>query len=226
MKKLLIAGNLFLLGIIIFQACKSKSKPKSKFITPVMITKIDTCDILPCKNYEGIPLEGEIDGSLLTTLSVDYSADLGKAFIDGCSATKGISAPDALSVCFKLEQLKNLIWKIEHAACLSNCDSVFAIRFYYIKYPPGVGTSKAPAGLEAISLLGCEGKHSLAMVPAVRISGEYYDLDLADSLSFCPLKKGKQPGAGSKGYLTGTGDGDNHGDVGPPPPLGTFPTYY
>ncbi|HRI25978.1 MAG TPA: hypothetical protein PLZ45_14970, partial [Ferruginibacter sp.] len=135
---------------------------------------------------------------------------------------------DALSVYFTLEQLKNLIWRMEKTACISGCDSAteLAIRLYFIKYPKNMGTAEVPECLRGLSP-DCSNKHSLAMVPAYRRGSEFYDFTINALNPYCfktPVIYDNPTMAATAALISTPGTGDNHGGIGPPPGVGTYPT--
>lgn len=230
MKKLLIAGNILLLGIIFFQACNptvEKDKPGVKTVSKDCGD--DSCNREICKDYSGIPLDGVIDGPTLRKLSIDYAADPGKANITGEFMADGRTPEkDALSVYFRLEQLKNFIWRMEQAACRSGCDTStdLAIRFYLIRYPGDLGTAAAAECLSTLSK-DCANKHSLALVPAFKKGEYYYDYSLTNFSFDCfslPITNNNLATLKSAAMVSSPGFGDNHGGLGPPPAPGTYPT--
>ena len=238
MKKILIATNIVLLGIVIFQYVNSNNQLVAT-VPPPLCT--DTCFKKMYKPYEAIELPGRVRGYLIKQMSDSYKADLGKSLINtvclsvppnpNITAKSGL-LPDALSVTFNIEQLKNLIYRMEIAACRFDCDSVqLGIRYYFIKYPCEVGPNRRERdGLEALPA-SVAGKHSLVMVPAVKVrqpNGTWEWIDYA-------LWSSKKGDCFPKIYISGEDEiftldgsfpdpGDNHGGVGPPPNPGTFPT--
>jgi hypothetical protein len=225
MKKLLLAVNIMLLAAILFQACNKKPKAN-----PDVPLTNETCTGV-CKDYSGMPLPGIVtDNTLITKLSTDYANDMGKGNLTGLLDPAGLPQKDALSVCFSLEQLKNLIFKLEVAACKAKCTDPLGIRFYYIKYPSTVGTADAPADLNGLNV-DCANKHSLIMVPAHYNNGYYHDFNISGSGSGCNFilyaskstSDSLHPVAGIMAPTSGS-TGSNHGDLGPPPAPGTYPT--
>ncbi len=221
MRKLLITANV-ILAVFYFSACKQKLdlKPGST----------NKCGLVVCKDYSGIPLDGVVDGNTLRSMSQAYADDRGKGFVSLAPDISGPPERDALSVVFRLEQLKNLISQIEQAACNAGCDSTteLAIRFYMIKYPANMGSTDVASCLKSLPAF-CSNKHSLAMVPAFKKDKEYYDFSLNNLVKDCFQHPLSITDSGSKRRaaiiaIPMPGSGDNHGDLGPPPGLGVYPT--
>jgi hypothetical protein len=239
MKKLLIATNIMLLVIISFMACNSNQQDSSKTAT---LTVANSCMQRFCKTYSSSDLtNSRIRGDLIRSMSDSYANDLGKGYISGSGITfdTGVfntarttpngKSRDALSVVFDIEKLKTLIWLMDSTFCARNCDATkeMGIRFYYIKYPPNLGTPNGPedlAGLKAEN----RNKHSLVMVPVYRTknmpTAEWYDYDLWTSKEGCFNKIFLLGGGESQAWGIGPDPGNNHGGIGPPPEPGTFPT--
>jgi hypothetical protein len=217
MKKILIATNVLLFGIILFMACNNK-KYEKKYDQP-------NCSKF-CIDPPTVPLTGIINGDLLQTLSEDYESDKGKSMINYNSATGDNSGKDALSLTFDLDKIKNFIWQMEHSICVAGCNPKpeLGIRFYYIKYPKGLDTTNVPKDLAGIFASNAN-KHALAMVPVYKAADkEWYDFDFRGNENGCPVdKKNSSNGKYTTGMIS-LGEGDNHGGIGPPPGRGTFPT--
>lgn len=233
MKKLLIASNILLLGIIGFQACNSNSGPGIIGPTP------DSCLTKFCKPYFDRDLGGKIDNKMIEQMSKDYHNDGGKNFInntcdvihDPHNTARTGARPDALSVVFDIEKLKNLIYQMEEKACHYKCDTStkLGIRYYFIKYPCDLGPSRNKGdGLDGLQA-DLSNKHSLVMVPVyknkIKTKNEWYDYDLWSSKKgncFPPIFIPGDDVVFKDGILPDAGD--NHGGIGPPPDPGTFPT--
>ena len=218
-----------MLAVFYFAGCSSKD--------PCAGTKPcegDSCGRQVCKNYDSIPLEGVIDGATLHDMSVAYAADPRKGYVSkpGQESIWDTTQRDALSVVFTLEQLKNFISKMEQASCRAGCDSSteLAIRFYMIKYPSNLGspTASVPECLKDLSAT-CASKHSLALVPAFKKAGVFYDFSLTNFSKDCfsiPMPTGNLSSI-KMAAMTSTpepGSAENHGGLGPPPAPGTYPT--
>ena len=227
MKKLLIASNVILLGIILFQVHSQINKPAAKRGQAAFYHPYDSCTGKFCKDYSNIPLQGVISGDLIQKMSIAYSRDPAKSKINYNNQHVPVLPnkrlqQDALSVCFDLEKIKNFIWHMEHAICIAGCDSSqqIGIRIYYIKYD----TAGMPADLK--HAIGSNlNKHSLVMVPAYKTGNEWHDFDYSKVEPGCAFTKidislSKFFSAG----LISLGSGDNHGGIGPPPAPGTYPT--
>jgi len=136
MKKLLIASNLLLLGIILFLSCNNnQGNTEPSFVA----TGMDSCSLNLCKSFENLnidDLRGQINSELATSMSVAYNADAGKNYVcqgDGVTRTE-----DASSIVFDLVTLKKYIKYIESTICDKGCNDgklQLGIRFYYAKYP-------------------------------------------------------------------------------------------
>jgi hypothetical protein len=243
MKKILIATNIVLVGIILFQSCNNGSSGRAS------ATSIpDTCLSRLCKNYDTVRLKGTINGEVLDSLSNLYYKDVFKSFIsdlenevvdENNTARTCITKPnwpngrrrDAMSMFFDLEKIKNFIWQVERSVCKSGCDTSIklGVRFYYIKYPNNIAGID---GLEGVPP-DYKDKHALAMVPIYqnKTDSKWYDFYFKPNESiigpcvfYRPLR---DPGDGNfvtYALLGGDGDGTNHGGVGPPPEPGTYPS--
>jgi len=243
MKKILIATNVLLLGIILFQACNSKKENSAS----ARVATIDTCNRMLCKPYDGVGLNGIVSGDVLHELSVRYCQDANKSLVyevsgnhpdnDHNTAKLGphdcvpalVRRRDALSMVFDLEKLKNFIWKVQKSVCKSGCDTSIkiGIRFYYIKYPDSMSKYEALIGLPRDS----RNKHALAMVPVFqKPDGNWYDFyfnpdrPLPTRCVFEELLSDPDNHIITIGVLDDGSDGTNHGGVGPPPLPGTYPS--
>jgi len=243
MKKLLVASNALLLGIILFQACQTKNQDASR----VAIPTFDSCSRILCKSYDGKDLHGIVTGDDLRKLSILYCQDANKSLVyergdhpfdphnlvklgpNDCAPLLG-RRRDALSMVFDLEKLKNFIWKVQKSVCTSGCDTSIKIgvRFYYIKYPDNMNDMTSLNGLPRDS----RNKHALAMVPVYqnKANGNWYDFYFNPNLptpTTCVFNQLLLDPDGSfkiVGVLDDGSDGTNHGGVGPPPEPGTFPS--
>jgi hypothetical protein len=230
MKKISLAINILLLGIIAFQACNSNTvaKPSPGNITDKPSANKfdcnDSCNRRFCKKYSISDLGGKLDVGVIAALSNAYKDDIGKAYINGIKKDS-----DALSVVFDVEKIKTLIYEMETKACLRGCDpsTELGIRYYYIKYPK-LGSGFAPRGLTDFPEENSF-KHSLVMVPVYKIAGgkDWYDYDLfgmsATTTCFPKMPK-NSAGLPYMPFGLLPDAGDNHGGIGPPPEPGTFPT--
>lgn len=234
MKKILIATNILLLGIIFFQGCNPKKDDK----LAASSSTADPCLMRFCKAYDGRDLQGKIDVKSIMEMSQAYKGDEGKSFIkntcvvvnDTHNIAKIGMGQDALSVVFDIEKLKNLIYQMECKAYTQHCDTSLklGIRFYYIKYPCDLGPLRHKGdGLDGLTT-GESSKHSLVMVPAYKnkVSKEWYDYNLWDIRTCFPWIGIKNSTDDAVGRFTGIlpDAGDNHGGIGPPPEPGTFPS--
>ncbi len=220
MKKMLIAIIILLLVIIfllIYCNCRKKCTTGKGSDKPA-----DSCNVICLTAPEG-DLEGMIDYTSLVNMSRAYASDPGKNTITGTENT------DALSMVFDLNKIKTIIWEMEHRQCSLKCKKLkLGIRYYYIKYPPNVGTPGAPDCLDGIVATE-KNKHALAMVPVWWDEQDrvWRDYNVWERSKDCYPKFPPKTSADSLHIgLTGTNGngGDNHGGIGPPPAPGTFPT--
>ncbi|HEV7779937.1 MAG TPA: hypothetical protein VGO58_01660 [Chitinophagaceae bacterium] len=234
MKKILLATNILLLGIIVFQACSTSSTSNPG----------RSCSSCGDPNAR---LEGVISGDLLDTLSGAYLADVYKSFVSDVEnvhidpnhdhSTERVIPDyrtgrdsDALSMFFDLGKIKTFISKVENSVCTSGCDTSIklGIRFYYIKYRFDLDKDNELAGLPR----NYNNKHALAMVPVYKSKrdGKWYDFFFNPnpvSGAGCVFDRtiiDIDGGYNTFALVGGDGDGTNHGGVGPPPAPGTFPT--
>jgi hypothetical protein len=227
MKKIAIALNAVLVGIIVMQACNPKNKSQISICPP------DSCRHY--KPYNNVELPGVVKADVVQMLSQAYYHDAGKAFITGSefhpldphNTARAASSRDALSMIFDLEKVKNLIWKMEQAVCTSGCDTSLklGIRFYYIKYAMD-SLAKLPYEMQQI-VRANPNKHALVMVPVFKRTQdtEWYDFDYTAVINGCKFLPVGRLGTDDVFFGIGiTGSGDNHGGVGPPPEPGTYPT--
>lgn len=131
MKTLLITTNILFLSIIIYQSCA----PTRAVLTAA------TCP--PCKSYAGVTFPG-----LTTSTALRISSNY-KTMNQPLLALQHGSVPDANSIWFSLETLKNFIWNIENAACQKGCynntnNLNLGVRIYYARYPDDNGMAGNP----------------------------------------------------------------------------------
>jgi hypothetical protein len=224
MKKILIATNVLFFGIIAFQACNSKQSNKA---TNLKVDSTISCSNQFCNTNIGpFELQGLLDVKIIRQLSLSYAGDAGKQLINGIE-----NSPDALSVVFDIEKLKNLICVMQNEACENSCDTSIelGIRFYFIKYPPDLDpNSPRTDGLGGLPSDNSN-KHSLVMVPVYKYKNkkgaDWYDYDLWVSKMgdcFPAIDTNVMHVAAGGGIIPNAGD--NHGGIGPPPGTGIFPT--
>lgn len=207
MKKILIATNIVFLAIIVFQACNRPSRLDRD------------CSNAFCKDYSSAPWVGVIDYNTAVTLAERYRADDGKNFIgDGHTIT---TVHDARRVWYNLDSLKKFLWEIDSNACHYNCHDTLGVHIYFAKYPDAdqcVTLHLNPAYAN---------HHTMFMIPT------YWDSESGRNIDFDPSK-------GCRGRLTPKGrlflfgggttdniDGQNHGNLAPPPDAddaGVFPS--
>lgn len=195
---------------------------KSKVVDPP-INKSGGCpDTLCMTSHIDGDIPGTLSGSTLRALSQLYLRDLAKSKVNYASDPE-TTINDAMSICFDLKKMKELIYRIERTACKSGCDDgkQLGIRFYYIKYPETVGPDGTYSDLRLVPE-ECANKHSIAMVPAYKDGDFWYDFEFEIPGKECKLSKASD---NSKHIgLIVLGDGTNHGGIAPPPDPGTFPT--
>lgn len=124
-----------------------------------------------CKDYSTIPLEGML-ASTAKELSHNY-----QTYSQPLLAING-TTPDASSIWFSLETLKNFIFKIESAVCEKDCSDKLnlGIRIYYAKYPQSMSGFPDLAGVDP----AFNQHHTLFMVPTFQAdpnSQEHWDFD-------------------------------------------------
>jgi hypothetical protein len=161
MKNVLFITNAVFLGIILFMSC-NKADLAAAAVTP------EPCN--PCTDHTSTPFTG-IKPSLAKKLFTDYKIlNQPKLLIDK-------KIPDANSIWFSLESLKNFIWKIEQETCKHPCANPLqlGIRIYYGRYPSEM-TEPGLAGLPT----SYAQHHTLFMVPTYQDfvnSAVHWDFD-------------------------------------------------
>ncbi len=136
MRKISFVANVFFVAIIVFMSCnKTDIVPatESKNLNlektgSSMQTKREPCP--GCYDYTATGFQG-IRAETAKMMSTNY-----KLINQPLLAIDG-NIPDATSIWFSLESLKNYIWKIEQAACKAGCDNALRLgmRVYYGRYP-------------------------------------------------------------------------------------------
>lgn len=125
MKTLFFTMNLLLAGIIIFVSCQ-KNDSLNKIAKP--------CP--ECTDHTQTPFNG-ISTSTAAMMSASYKIlNQPKLIIDEV-------IPDANSIWFSAESLKNFIWKVEQEVCRKGCAEKLKLgmRIYYARYPNPAGMS-------------------------------------------------------------------------------------
>lgn len=131
-----------------------------------------------CKDYSGDEFEG-VPAGLVYTMIKQYKLNHWNN-----QRVLGNNQPtDARSVWFNLDTLKKFIYKIEQAACSSNCinRADLGIRFYYAEYPDIVTWNQYdndPATLA--HRMEYQGLHTLVMTPT------YYNTNSQMNVDFDP----------------------------------------
>ncbi|MEO6456246.1 MAG: hypothetical protein ABIN97_19370, partial [Ginsengibacter sp.] len=100
MKKLLIASNMLLLGIIVFLGCNSNGQNRPSAINRQQ--QVDTCMRRFCKPYKPEDLTGVLRANIIQQLSLAYANDRGKAYINEPITQKATKNKDALSIVFDI----------------------------------------------------------------------------------------------------------------------------
>ncbi|MEZ2445940.1 hypothetical protein AB6805_29700 [Chitinophaga sp. RCC_12] len=219
MKTILVFTNIALLGAVIYLVATRPEVPTER------------CN--HCKDYSNIPLTGLIDANLAKVMSEDYNGDKTKSRVAARSgvATALMNREDTHSIWFDLETIKNFIWKIEAAACRSNCDMKLGIRIYYGKYPDS-STMKTKNDFKELPADYGE-KHTLFMVPTFAEGDSQVDFDPVNTYSCTSPKRfseyftqqGQEELARLSAEkkemfilsLTSSAYTKNHGDMAPPP---------
>jgi hypothetical protein len=168
MKKILIATNVLLLGIILVQACSQKNDRNKKAETDARLAiPLDSCLARVCSGFGSTDFKGQISFELATQMSRDYNAGTGKNLIwKGSQMTR---TEDASSVVFDLATLKKYIWYIESNVCRRGCTNKglqLGIRFYYAQYPDA-NIMRKNDDLNTLDLNYAD-RHTLFMVPVYR----------------------------------------------------------
>lgn len=218
MKKILIASNIVLLGIILILLFYRKSS----FIKGSYSSS--ACASSKCMTPAG-PAKGRISSGTARMISQQYKSDQGKSFI--WSPGGRTNQEDACSVWFGLETIKRFIWEIESASCGNNCTDTLGIRIYYARYPENLSSVTEFADLNP----AYANRHTLFMVPT------YWDEASRQYIDFNPASgcRGSFDGPSlikslpSMIYMPSSEEQttQNHGGLAPPPDgvnSGTFPT--
>lgn len=220
MKKMLIAIIILLL-IVIFLLLYCNCKKKCVLCDDKGKPGTDSCKVF-CNENPG-HLEGMISYNELVRITRLYAGD------DGKSTITGTGEDDALSMVFDLKKIKTLLWQIDNHLCRNHCDSNarIGIRYYYVKYPPEIGTLEAADCYDGIGV-GEKNKHALVMVPVHYVDGKgWVDFDIWRFPNECFHRFEPQDIHGvipAPSGVPGADGGDNHGGIGPPPGSGIFPT--
>ena len=161
MKNVLLALNLILFSVIIFQACDERKK---------IVLAPSACP--PCKSYSNFPFTG-IGADVAKSMSSNYQT------IDQPLLQIAPNTPDASSVWFSVETLKGFIWKMEEAMCKAGCsDKQLGIRIYYARYPDAA-TIASTTDLNVLPS-NYEYHHTVFMVPTfqdIKVPTIHWDFD-------------------------------------------------
>lgn len=223
--KFSIALNLVLATVLGILVIKQYWPPK----TP----KISCKD--PCTQYflSGVTQPSSstmISYQTAERMSAAYHQDKGKSYINGDT-----SRPDALSITFPMQQLKNFVWYAEQLICEHNCTRLqLGAKVYYGIYPKETGIPGTSWDLEGLRREDAD-RHSIFFVPVIRenASQDWRVVDLKIPGPNCEYPVVVSPTDSLKPYAyliaappSGPEDADNHGGLRPPPydvgPL-TFP---
>ncbi len=230
MKKILIASNLILLILLIFQTCRCWKKDPNGNGSATGNPPHTFCEDSTCFGYSGVEPHGMIDFNTAKKMADDYADDAGKKFIWNNDIKT--DSTDAVNIWFDLKKVKTFIGLIESALCKAGCvkkDS-FGIRIYYAKYPDAA-TMLASEYLHDVPKEYAN-HHTIFMVPT------YWSEERKEHIDFDPTSTGTNctfppfnPSSAKTQYIFapfigGTSDaqGQNHGSLKPPPAGGSFPT--
>jgi hypothetical protein len=161
-------------------------------------------------------------------MSTAYHQDKGKCYINGDP-----ERPDALSITFPMEQMKNFVWTVDRLVCEQECSNQqLGVKVYYGKYPKETGLESASADIRRMPTEYAD-RHSLFFVPVIR-ANDHQDWQVFDPTAQptnCVYPNIPPDSIKLVAYLldappAGPADANNHGGLRPPPydqsPL-TFP---
>ena len=180
MKKISFLNNAILAGIILFMSCNKTDLSDSNGNNSTGLNAAGAkggvaskTDCPACKDYSTVPLNGML-ASTAKTISEFYKAENQPEL----QISEGV--PDANSVWFSLETLKNFIYKVESSVCRKGCtDKMYlGLRLYYAKYPVSNAMSEYP-DLEGVDQSFGQ-HHTIFMVPTFQTdinSQEHIDFD-------------------------------------------------
>ena len=229
MKKFLIATNLILLVLLIFQTCRCWKKDPHQNGSNTGNPPHTFCEDSACFGYTGVEPHGMIDFNTAKKMADDYANDKGKKFVWD-NEIKSDSA-DAVNIWFDLKKVKTFIGLIESSLCKAGCNKSdsFGIRIYYAKYPDTT-TMKESEYLAGVPLEYAH-HHTIFMVPTYWDGIKNIDFDPTSTGSNCTFTPYSPSSAkpqlifapfiasGSSGV-----QGQNHGSIIPPPAGGgSFP---
>jgi hypothetical protein len=175
-------------------------------------------------DYSKDPFEGIINYETAIGISENYKNDLYKSTINTGGKTLQNQDPDARSVWFSLDRLKNFIWHVEKANCDSGCNEAsLGLRIYFAKYPDLNNTNYT--GLKDVPK-NYSNHHTLFMVPTYQnekgYNVDFYPARGCRALFYkVPLNGIGEPLPESDItpflFLMGTGEeAQNHGGLIPP----------
>jgi hypothetical protein len=239
MKNILTASTLVLLIVSGYLGYKLYTVTHPKETLVVRTSPTSSCPV--SYDYSNGNFEGIINYETAMALYNNYKNDRWKANIwkkDTNPVAEFVDNPDARSVWFSVERLKNFIWHVEKQNCDSlGCNETLGMRIYFAKYPDlnnrNVNT-EGWLGLDDVPN-SYANHHTLFMVPTYQNKKgdniDFYPVSCKGSFYLAP--KDLQVGTGEIFhlehpvtpyiFLMGTGpDSQNHGGLIPPgDPTGT-----
>jgi hypothetical protein len=229
MKKLLIATNVLMAGLLIFQACNTATD-KRTYPDRNPSTGSYCADTSCYSNAVGA-LRGMISYATAKKICDNYGNDINKKYI----YLNGVNTKmeDSRSVWLDLEKLKNFIAYIEKSACAAGCNkrnTQLGVRVYFAKYPSEATILSTPDLKNGV-------RPDFANHATLFLSPTYYDATRRRHIDFDPAAvkgnctfppidsiKGRVWSLVGDGTTNTTGDQQNHGDLKPPPDgTGAFP---
>ncbi len=161
MKNVLFVTNAIFLGVILFMSCN-----KADLATAPVAAQ--PCN--PCTDHTTTPFAG-ITPSFAKKIFTNYKT-LNQPLLQISEGN-----PDANSIWFSLESLKNFIWKIEKETCKHPCPNPLqlGIRIYYGRYPVNMNNPDVTGLPDTYAQ-----HHTLFMVPTYQDLGNsnvHWDFD-------------------------------------------------
>ncbi len=223
MKKVLIATNLVLLGIIYFQSCISSKQ--------VIVTPEGSRKNWVCLNYADSVFNGITYGTAYNMFET-----YGDNQFTRITNNPHPNTEDSRYVWFSLDVIKKFIYKIEDTLHAKGADpsTRLGIRFYFAAYPSRA-EMRAIKDLDQLPATYAK-RHTLFMVPTYDIASETGTIH-QDFNAFEPLSTARRPAPSvqlnnetiKKVFtlkMAGLGITNdiyiqNHGEIGPPPQSGT-----
>ena len=159
MKKILLATNILLLGIIVINSCTNGThSTNTAGVDPTTSGRppVTSRDRIAYEVERYVGDEGLTDYNLARKMSMDYKADAFKGKVWGSDG-----ANDATSIWFSLDRLRDFMAAVDSSVSQGSCKPRLGIRIYFIKYPSDMS---AYASLQELN--GPVGNHhSIMMVP-------------------------------------------------------------